>query len=75
MAGAVAGALCTDLRRGRGSRRRENCLRLYALLQFQLEAILLHLEDREVVLLHQIDDGFDVFEFQNGLPGQLRAIR
>jgi hypothetical protein len=35
-------------------------------LQFQSKTILLHFEDRQVVLLHQIDDGFDVFEFQGG---------
>ena len=34
------------------------------LLQLEAKAFLLHLENGEVVLLHQIDDGFDVFKFQ-----------
>ena len=37
-------------------------------LEFEAEPILFHLEDREVVFLHQIDDRFDVFEFQKALP-------
>ena len=48
-------------------RRDENRLFARAFLQFEFEPILLHLEDRQVVLLHQVDDGFDVFEFQ-GVP-------
>jgi hypothetical protein len=38
-------------------------------LEFEPEAILLHLEDGKVVSLHQVDDRFDVFEFQ-GPPGR-----
>jgi hypothetical protein len=33
-------------------------------LQLQAEAVLLHLENGEVVFSHQVDDGFDIFEFQ-----------
>jgi hypothetical protein len=32
--------------------------------QFKLEAFPLQLEDGKVVFLHQIDDGFDLFQFQ-----------
>ena len=35
-----------------------------AFLQFRAETVLLHLEDGEIVFLHQVDDGFDIFEFQ-----------
>jgi hypothetical protein len=39
-------------------------------LQLEAEAILLDLEDRKIVLLHQVDNGFnffDVFRFQGAL--------
>jgi hypothetical protein len=32
--------------------------------QFKLEPFPLQLEDGKVVFLHQIDDGFDLFQFQ-----------
>ena len=55
--GKAAGA---DGRKGR-LRRDENGLLAGAFLQFELEAVLLHLEDGKVVAFHQVDDGFDVF--------------
>src|SRR4029453_17084589 len=55
------GGNCDHLRHGWG---RKNGLFTRPFLQLQAEAVLLHLENGEVVFFHQIDDGFDIFEFQ-----------
>ncbi len=43
---------------------REKGLFARPFLQLQAETVLLHLEDGEIVFFHQVDDGFDIFEFQ-----------
>ncbi len=65
-AGPFATAGAPDRRRG------DNGLIADPFLQLETKTVLLHLEDREIVFLHQINDGFDVFEFHGValLPGE-----
>ena len=65
---AQGDVICLTADETKGNRRglrRHHRNRLLAnfLLQFQPEPVFLHLEHGKIVLPHQIDDGFDIFEF------------
>ena len=59
------GGICRSVLHYRRAWRRHHRTRLLGnpFLQFQAEPVLLHFEHGKIVFPHQIDDGFDVFEF------------
>ena len=49
------------------SQRLQHCIQVCALLELNLYAIALQVEERQVVVVHQLDDLLDFFDFQSGL--------